>query len=198
MTTQWVSLDLGKPIWGNFFTVGPLYVVGTTGENGEPDLAPKHLAMPLSWDNYFGFVCSPDHTTFQNIERNRVFTVSAPRPDQVVLASLAASPRCEDGRKPVVNALPTVPGHSVVAPCLKDAYLHLECQWKQTVTDLGRNLLIIGEVVEARVHQDVVCLHDGDPQQQLIENPLLAYVSPARFATVDRTQAFPFPKGFSP
>jgi hypothetical protein len=42
--------------------------------------------------------------------------VSAPRPDRVVLASLAASPRCEDGTKPVVEAFQFTPD-LVSGPC---------------------------------------------------------------------------------
>ena len=149
-TDDLVHLETERPIWDRFFTVAPLYVVGTSGPDGNPDLAPKHLATPLSWDNFFGFVCSEDHTTFQNIERDEVFTVSAPRPDQVVLASLAASPRCQDGSKPVVEALPTVAGLEVNAPCLRDSYLVLECRLNRLVRNLGRNVLIVGEVVAAR------------------------------------------------
>ena len=193
----WVTLDTSKPIWDRFYTVAPLYVVGTKGPDGEADLAPKHLATPMSWDNYFGVVCSETHGTLKNIERDGVFTVSAPRPDQVVLTSLAASPRCDDGSKPVVDALPTVPGIEVDAPCLRDAYLILECRFSQFVKNLGRNTLIIGEVVAARVDEDVMTAHEVDAQEQLHKHPLLTYISPGRFATIDKTQAYPFPKGFS-
>ena len=37
----------------------------------------------------------------------------------------------------------------------------------------------------------------GDAQEQLHKHPLLTYISPGRFATIDKTQAYPFPKGFS-
>ena len=148
-STEMVSLETDRPIWDRFYSVAPLYVVGTTGRDGSPDLAPKHLATPLSWDNFFGFVCSEEHTTFQNIEREEVFTVSAPRPDQVVLAGLAATPRCGDGSKPVVEVLPTESGKEVNAPCLQDSSLVLECRLSQIVRNLGRNVLIVGEVVAA-------------------------------------------------
>ena len=192
-----VILDPERPIWDSFYTVAPLYVVGTKGPDGSPDLAPKHLASPLSWDNFFGFVCSEEHTTFRNIERDKVFTVSAPRPDQVVLASLAASPRCRDGSKPVVEALPTIAGKEVDAPCLLDAYLVLECRLSQFVRNLGRNVLVVGEVVAARVHPDIKVDHERDAQEQIHKHPLLAYLSPGRFSSIQETRSFPFPKGFS-
>ena len=91
-----VKLNLDKPIWDRFFWVSPLSVIGTLEEDGTPNLAPKHMVTPMGWQNYFGFVCTPRHSTYRNVEREGVFTVSMPRPDQVVLASLCAAPRCDD------------------------------------------------------------------------------------------------------
>ncbi|MCL7971066.1 MAG: flavin reductase, partial [marine benthic group bacterium] len=67
-----VKLDLDKPIWDRFFWVSPLSVVGTLEEDGTPNLAPKHMATPMGWQNYFGFVCTPRHSTYRNIERDGV------------------------------------------------------------------------------------------------------------------------------
>ena len=192
-----LTLDVSRPIWNQFYTVAPLYVIGTRGENGEPDLAPKHLAGPMSWDNFFGFVCSPSHTTHVNIARDGRFTVSAPRPGQTVLASLAASPRCQDGSKPVVEALRMKDGEEAWGPLLREAYFWLDCRLERLVEGLGENTLIIGRVVEAKVHRDIAVISDGDAQAQLSQSPLLAFLPPDRFASVAQTQAFPFPKGFS-
>jgi hypothetical protein len=104
------SLDVRDALWDRFFTVAPLVLVGTLDEDGTPDLAPKHMALPLGWDHYFGFVCTPRHATYRNIARTRSFTVSYPRPGGIVSASLTASPRCGDDSKPVVGALDTFPG----------------------------------------------------------------------------------------
>ena len=72
-----VPLPMDRPIWDRFFTVAPLVIVGSKDEQGTGyNLAPKHLAMPLGWDNYYGFVCSPRHTTYHNIRRHGTFTVS--------------------------------------------------------------------------------------------------------------------------
>ncbi|HET9563498.1 MAG TPA: hypothetical protein VFP27_03120, partial [Mycobacterium sp.] len=73
------TLDLEYPVWDRCFTVAPLVLVGTIDPEGTPDLAPKHMAFPLGWDNYFGFVCAPSHGTFRNVERTRSFTVTYPR-----------------------------------------------------------------------------------------------------------------------
>jgi flavin reductase (DIM6/NTAB) family NADH-FMN oxidoreductase RutF len=87
-----IPLDVGRPIWDRFFTVAPLVVVGSKEPDGTYDLAPKHMAMPLGCQNYYAFVCSPRHATYRNIRRERQFTVSFPRPTEIVASSLAASP----------------------------------------------------------------------------------------------------------
>ena len=89
MSGELQSLDVEQPVWTRFFLVHPLVIVGTMEPDGRHDLAPKHMAMPVSWQNLFGFVCTPRHGTWQNIKRTGVFTVSYPRPDQTLLASLA-------------------------------------------------------------------------------------------------------------
>jgi flavin reductase (DIM6/NTAB) family NADH-FMN oxidoreductase RutF len=122
------TLDTDHPIWERFFTVAPLVLVGTQEQDGAYDLAPKHMALPMGWENYFGFVCTPQHRTYQNIQREKVFSVSYPRPNQLVLTSLAAAPRCEDASKPSLLALPTFPASRIDGVFVQDAYAFLECR----------------------------------------------------------------------
>ncbi len=191
------SIDTRRPIWERFFTVAPLVVVGTREEDGSPDLAPKHMAGPVSWQNFFGFVCSPTHATYANARREGGFTVSYPRPDDVVLAGLAASPRCEDGSKPAVGALPTHPGRKVDAPLLDHAVVGLECVVDRFVDDLGDNSLVIGRVVACHVDPRALRRLDREDQEVLRTLPLLVYLHPNRFARVEESHAFPVPSGFS-
>jgi hypothetical protein len=102
-----VVLDTSVPVWDQFFTVAPLVLIGTRDDDGSIDFAPKHMVTPLGWQNYFGFVCTPRHSTCRNIERTGEFTVSYPKPSQVLTTSLAASPRCETGSKPVIGVFHT-------------------------------------------------------------------------------------------
>lgn len=193
----YLPLDVGHPIWERFFTVAPLVVIGTREAHGEPDLAPKHMAGPFGWDNYFGFVCTPSHSTYANALRDRCFTVSYPRPDQVVLAGLAASPRCEDGDKPTVRALPTAPALEIDAPLLAGAYLYLECRLDRIVDGLGDNSVVIGKVVAGRVDAAAARRLDREDVELIRGTPLLVYLHPRRFATIDASSAFPFPEGYS-
>jgi flavin reductase (DIM6/NTAB) family NADH-FMN oxidoreductase RutF len=192
-----VTLDLKHPIWERVFTVAPLVLVGTKELDGSYDLAPKHLAIPLSWDQYFGFVCTPRHRTYHNARREGVFTVSFPRPTQLVLASLAASPRCEDDSKPAVRALPTLPATRVDGVLVKDSYLHLECELHDVWDNLGVNSVIAGRIVAAHVSEDAFRSSDLDDGDLVDACPLLVYVAPGRYARVQETFAFPFPEDFS-
>ena len=83
-----IDLDIAGPFWDRLFMVFPLVLVGTRDEDGSSDLAPKHMAMPMGWDNYFGFVCAPSHSTCSNIGRTGEFTVSFPKPSQILFTSL--------------------------------------------------------------------------------------------------------------
>jgi len=190
-----VELDVREPIWDRFFWVAPLVLVGTMEAGGDHDLAPKHMALPMSWKNYFGFVCTPRHHTYQNIQREGVFTVSYPRPSQLLLASLAASPRCGEEDKPALAALPVFPATAVKGVLVAGAYLFLECELSRIIDGLGDNSLIVGEVVHARLDSRAERVPDRDDQELLQHDPLLAYLHPGRFAVVQQSNSFPFPAG---
>jgi flavin reductase (DIM6/NTAB) family NADH-FMN oxidoreductase RutF len=195
------SLDVNQPFWDRVYLVSPLVIVGTKDETGALDLAPKHMAFPMGWRNYFGFVCTPRHKTYHNAKHTGVFTVSYPRPSQVVLTSLAAAPRTEqpDGpsTKPSLDQLPTFPAEIVDGVLLEDAYFHLECEVDRIVDDLGENSLLIGTVAAAHAHEDALRVSDTDAQETVHNHPLLAYLPPDRYTVVNDSNAFPFPAGFS-
>lgn len=173
--------------------VAPLVLVGTRDGDGSLDLAPKHMAFPMGWQNYFGFVCSPRHRTCSNIERDGVFTVSYPKPSQILYASLAASPRHADGPKAVLENFDTFPATQIDGEFIEDAYLFLECRHERTIDGFGENCLITGEVVAAFAHPDYVRSVERDDQELINAAPLFAYLPPSRFATIAQTNAFPFP-----
>ena len=191
-----IELDTGESIWESFFTVFPLVVIGTREADGSDDLAPKHLAMPMSWKNHFGFVCTPRHNTYQNIQRDGEFSVTYMRPSQTVLASLAATPRCDDGSKPITQALPTFAAEKVNASLVQDGYLFLECELHQIIDDLGDNSLIMGRIIAARVAEDALRSSELDDEDLVYASPLLAYLYPGRFTEIANTNKLPFPAGF--
>jgi flavin reductase (DIM6/NTAB) family NADH-FMN oxidoreductase RutF len=192
-----ITLTGDHPIWERFFTVAPLVLVGTREEDGSWDLAPKHLAMPLGWENYFCFACTPGHRTYLNARREEFFTVSFPRPSQVLLTSLAAAPRCEDDSKPSLHVMATFPANRVKGELVEDAYLHLECALARIVDGFGPCSLVVGSILEAHVSEAALRRADKDDHDLLSEAPLLAYLSPGRYARIRKTKAFPFHKGWS-
>ena len=188
-----VELDTREPVWDRFFTVAPLVLVGTVDPDGSFDLAPKHMVTPMGWQNYFGFVCAPTHSTCSNINRTGEFTVSFPRPSQVLFSSLAASPRMADGDKPVLDYFKTFPASEIDGRFIDEAYLYFECRHFKTVDGFGPNCLITGEIVAAYAEPAFLRSSELDDQEVIHDSPLLAYVAPGRFAEVDRSNAFPFP-----
>lgn len=191
-----IRLPTDRPIWDRFFGVHPLVIVGSKEEHGY-NLAPKHLAMPLGWGNFFCFVCSPQHSTYVNIRQHGAFTVSYPRPTEVLMASLAAAPRCEDRSKPSLLVLPSFRASTVDGILVKGCSLFLECTLHSILDGFGDNSLIIGNVVAAAAAEDILRDAERDEAEQIDQSPLLAYVSPGRLAEIRQTMAFPFPKGFS-
>ncbi|MGB5238260.1 MAG: flavin reductase [Flavobacteriaceae bacterium] len=192
-----ITLDPHIPIWDRVFTVAPLVVIGSKG-SVEDDLAPKHMATPIGFGNYFGFVCTPRHCTYENIKSTGVFSVSFPTPEQLVSISLSASPRkeSESKSKTVVAALPTVRASSIDVLMIDGAYLYLECELFKIIDGFDDYSLITGHVRQVLVHEDYLKSSDRDENQQIRENPLLAYIAHGRFAKISETYNFPFPKDF--
>ena len=192
--TQLVDLDMATPIWDQFFMVAPLVVVGTLEADGSVDLAPKHMVSPMGWQNYFGFICTPKHATYQNIKRDGVFAVTYPKPSQFLQASLTASPRCDDATKPGLQLIETRASPNIDCPLVADGYLHLECELDRFVDDFGINSLIVGKIVAAQIDSTYLRADERDDQDLLHDGPVLAYLSPGRFAIVQESYSFPMPK----
>ena len=191
--SELVELPVDGPVWDRFFTVAPLVLVGTKDASGALDFAPKHMVTPMGWQNYFGFVCSPGHSTCINIARTGEFTVSYPKPSQMLFASLAASPRTAIGTKPVLDYFDTFPANVIDAAFVEHCHVYFECRQFKTVDGFGENCLITGEIVAAYADRDVLRASERDDQELIHESPLFAYLSPGRFATIDRSNSFPFP-----
>ncbi len=135
-------------MWQRVFAVAPLVLVGTK-EADDYDFAPKHMAMPLGWEGFYCFVCSPRHATYRNVVEHPQFTVSFPRPEQIVESSLAAGGRLEGGAKPTLAAVPSVPARAVDGRLVEGCSLYLECDLERIVDGFGPNSLIVGRVAAA-------------------------------------------------
>ena len=182
-------------LWERVFALAPLVLVGTKEGDGH-DFAPKHMAMPLGWDPYYCFVCSPRHATYRNLSDHPEFTVSFPRPDQVVQASLAATARFEGGAKLSLAAVPTAAARVVDVPVVAGCFFYLECELERTVDGFGLNSLVVGRVVAASAARNALRGPEVDDADLIYELGLLAFLAPGRLAVVRETSAFPFPADF--
>ena len=194
---NFVPITTELPIWNRFFMVAPLIVVGTKEGKGY-DLAPKHMATPIGSSNYFGFVCTPNHSTYHNVKKEKEFSVSFPVPNQVLWASLSATPRQEDTLKSdtIIKSLPTLKATTIDALFIEESYAYFECTLFKIIDGFNEHSFITGKIKKAFVHTDYLKVSEKDEQQQIKEHPLLAYVAEGRFATIADTYNFPFPKGF--
>ena len=191
-----VPMDVSvMPVWERFFTVLPLVLVATR-EGEAYDIAPKHMAMPLGWQNHYCFVCTPRHATYQNVRATGVFTVSFPRPEQVAQIAMAAAPRAGDA-KAGLAALATIPARVVDGVLVDGCLVHLECRLDRIVDGFGDASIITGAVVAASVDPAALRALERDDADLIHEAPLLAYLQPGRMASIDRSTSFPFPAGFT-
>jgi flavin reductase (DIM6/NTAB) family NADH-FMN oxidoreductase RutF len=93
----------------------------------------------------------------------------------------------------VLQSFATFPAKKIDGEFIEDAYLFLECKHYKTIDGFGDNCLISGEVVAAYAHPDYVRSSEFDDQELIHDAPLFAYLPPGRFASITRSNAFPFP-----
>lgn len=196
MKDRWINIELNSAFWDRFFLPFPLVVIGSK-EGEHYDFAPKHMAIPLSWEDHYGFVCTPQHSTYHNIIKHGFFTVSYPKANQLTIASLTASPRTKDDLdKDILKQIETVSSEKIEGFFLKDSFLMLECKLFKIYDDFGNNSLITGRIINARADENYIRSEDIDEQMQIFNNPILSYLHPGRYTQIKETAHFPFPKNF--
>jgi flavin reductase (DIM6/NTAB) family NADH-FMN oxidoreductase RutF len=79
---------------------------------------------------------------------------------------------------------------------LQDGYLFLECRLDQILDGFSLNSLVVGRVVASHVHAEFLRSAERDDQELIYRSPLLAYLSPGRYATIKESYSFPFPADF--
>jgi flavin reductase (DIM6/NTAB) family NADH-FMN oxidoreductase RutF len=93
----------------------------------------------------------------------------------------------------VLQSFATFPASKIDGDFIEDAYLFLECTQFKTVDGFGDNSLITGKVVAAHADPDFLRASELDDQELIHDAPLFAYLPPGRFASITRSNAFPFP-----
>ena len=191
-----IPLELEHAVWEQVYMVAPLTIVGTREPDGTYDLAPKHLAIPMSWQDHYGFVCTPSHATYANATREGCFTVSFPRPDQICSRAWRPPPAATTTTSTRFRPFLRFRRRRSTGVLLEHAYLHFECELDRVIDDLGDNSLIIGRIVAAAVAED--CLARRGPRRTGDDRPFTdaGVFAPGRFAEIVQTNAFPYHVGF--
>ncbi|MDH5414618.1 MAG: flavin reductase, partial [Flavobacteriaceae bacterium] len=98
--------------------------------------------------------------------------------------------------KLIIEALPTIKAETMDALLLTNSYLYLECELFKIIDGFDQNSIITGKIIKAYAEKDYIRISELDEQEQIKNNPLLAYIANGRFATISQTFNFPFPKDF--
>jgi flavin reductase (DIM6/NTAB) family NADH-FMN oxidoreductase RutF len=182
-----------------YFTVKPLILVTTLGLKGLPNVAPKTQNMDVGrCEQYFAFVCTPQHHTYQNLKANKEFVVNYPGPELIERVSAAAQ-LAEDSDEIALAGLTSIPSVVVKPPRIKECYLHLECKLVE-IKDLEDSSLILGKIV-ARSADKEVSFERGKSKENirlLSKRPLLAYIYPDHYTKINVAEEFIFPKNYKP
>jgi flavin reductase (DIM6/NTAB) family NADH-FMN oxidoreductase RutF len=177
--------------------VKPLILVTTLGPKGLPNVAPKTQNMDVGrHEQYFAFVCTPRHHTYQNLKANQEFVVNYPGPELIERVSATAQ-LAEDCDEIALAGLTGTPSLVVKPPRIKECYLHLECRLVE-IKDLEDSSLILGRVV-ARSADKEVSFKRGKSKENmglLSKRPLLAYIYPDHYTKINVAEEFIFPKNY--
>jgi flavin reductase (DIM6/NTAB) family NADH-FMN oxidoreductase RutF len=156
----------------------PVWVVGTYGENGAPNI------MTAAWAG----ICSSappcvtvslqkTRASYENIMKRKAFTISIPSSKQAAEADYVGIVGGKTTDKFATAHLTAVKSELVDAPYVGEFPLILECRLLKTV-EIGIHTQFIGEIVDIKADEDVL-----DEKGM----PSLEKVSPFVFSAADRT-----------
>ncbi|WP_292518906.1 flavin reductase family protein [Methanoculleus sp.] len=140
----------------------PDLIIGTYGSDGRPDV------MAAAW----GGICSSRppavavsiqkvRQTYENLMREREFTISIPSVDYVREADYFGIVSGRDTDKFAATGLTPVKSDLVNAPYVGEFPVVLECRLLQTV-EIGMHTQFIGEILDVKVDESVLG-EDGKP-----------------------------------
>lgn len=182
-----------------YFTVKPIILVTTLGSNELPNVAPQTQCMSVGrHEEYFAFVCTPEHHTYQNTKANKEFVVNYPGPELIEKVS-AASQSAENVDEVALSGLTSIPSLIVKPPRIKECMVHLECK-VMDIKDLDNGSIILGKVVARSANREV-SFKKGMAEESinlLSMHPLLAYIYPDHYASINTAEKFIFPKNYKP
>jgi len=182
-----------------YFTIKPIILVTTLRRSGLPNVAPKTQCMSVGRrEEYFAFVCTPKHHTYQNAKADKEFVVNYPGPNLIEKIS-ATSQIAENIDEVALAGLTSIPSLVVKPPRIKECMVHLECK-VMDIKDLGDGSIILGKVVARSSNPEISFkrVMAEESLNLLSKHPLLAYVYPDHYTRIDTAEKFIFPKNYKP
>jgi flavin reductase (DIM6/NTAB) family NADH-FMN oxidoreductase RutF len=149
-------------------------------------------------EEYFVFVCTPEHHTYQNAKASGEFVVNYPGPELIEKVS-AASRFAENVDEVALSGLTTIPSLVVKPPRIRECRVHLECKVVD-FKDFDDGSMILGKVV-SRSGDREISFKKGTAEENinlLSTHPLLTYVYPNHYARINTAEKFVFPENYKP
>jgi flavin reductase (DIM6/NTAB) family NADH-FMN oxidoreductase RutF len=159
-----------------------------------PNVAPKTQVMPVGRKGYWAFGCCDRHHTYQNVIQQGEFVINFPGPELIKQVSQSAKEFPPDADEINGAGLTAMASQEVKVPSVAECRVHLECKRYQVIDGYGKESLIVGEVVAVTADEDLV----DAGAEILMEYPLLVYVYPGYYASVEQVRQFRFPRNYKP
>lgn len=138
------------------FSPAPILVVGTYNTDMQPNVMTAAIGGLVSGAPAAIGVCLRKATlTYENIIRNKAFTVNIPSEDYVKEIDYFGISSGRDNDKFLATGLTAVKGNYVDAPYVEEFPINLECKLIQIV-DLGFHTQFIGEIVDVKVNEEML------------------------------------------
>jgi flavin reductase (DIM6/NTAB) family NADH-FMN oxidoreductase RutF/uncharacterized protein YciI len=143
--------------WHPSVLPGPIVLVSTVDAQGKPNIAPKSFVSMMAFGGpVLAFGCHRSHATARNAEAAGEFVVNFP--PEALAERIWAMPGSHGAERIARSGLSLLPARTVAPPLIAECKAHLECKLA-SITRLGAEVVIFGEIAAAAIDQD--CL--GSP-----------------------------------
>lgn len=143
----------------NFYKllVRPTVVISTVSERGVSNAAPFSWNSPMATKPkpLFGFCSGVNHDTWRNIEENSEFVVNMVGEDFGPLMEIMERDFPYEISEIKECGLTEVKANHIKPPRIKEAFGWLECRMINYLSLSDRNVLVVGEVLDAEVKNEV-------------------------------------------
>jgi flavin reductase (DIM6/NTAB) family NADH-FMN oxidoreductase RutF/uncharacterized protein YciI len=147
-----VPFPLRKEEWDPSVLPGPIVLVSTVDQRGEPNIAPKSWISMVAFDGpSLVFGCNRAHTTALNAEATGEFVVNLP--PETLVERIWAMPASHGAERIRQSGLTLLPASKVRPPLIAECRAHLECT-VESITGPGDEIVLRGKVVAAFIDAD--------------------------------------------